>query len=381
MKITIICDVLGEPNNGTTIAAMNLIKHLKEKGHEIRIVCNDADKKNLDGFYVVPELNLLFLNAIVHRNGVKLSRVDKKTLNEALKDSDMVHCMLPFALSHYAVRYCKKHKIPVTAGFHAQAENVSAHFFMKNWDKANNLIYKFFYKRVYRYVDGIHYPTQFIRDVYESVVGLTPGVVISNGVNEIYRKQPSPRPENLRNKFIILNVGRYCSEKNQDVLIKAIDLSKHKADIHLILAGTGPDKGKLTRLVKRLNVDCEFNFYSRADLVKVINYADLYCHPAEVEIESISCIEAISCGLVPIVADSKKCATKYFAIDEKSLFVNKNPASLAEKIDYWIEHPQEKEAYSKKYLNTAFSFDQKLCMEKMERFLLDNYAKHRKKEK
>lgn len=45
MKITIICDVLGEPNNGTTIAAMNLIKHLKEKGHEIRIVCNDADKK------------------------------------------------------------------------------------------------------------------------------------------------------------------------------------------------------------------------------------------------------------------------------------------------------------------------------------------------
>lgn len=29
MKITIVCDVLGEENNGTTIAAMNLIRFLK----------------------------------------------------------------------------------------------------------------------------------------------------------------------------------------------------------------------------------------------------------------------------------------------------------------------------------------------------------------
>lgn len=28
-KITIVCDVLGEENNGTTIAAMNLIRFLK----------------------------------------------------------------------------------------------------------------------------------------------------------------------------------------------------------------------------------------------------------------------------------------------------------------------------------------------------------------
>ena len=62
MKITIVCDVLGKENNGTTIAAMNLIRSLKEKGHEVKVVCNDKDKKNLEGYYVVPELNLLFLN-------------------------------------------------------------------------------------------------------------------------------------------------------------------------------------------------------------------------------------------------------------------------------------------------------------------------------
>ena len=101
MKITIVCDVLGKENNGTTIAAMNLIRSLKEKGHEVKVVCNDKDKQNLKGYYVVPELNLLFLNPIVHRNGVTLSKLDKKILTQALRDADLVHLLIPLSLSHY----------------------------------------------------------------------------------------------------------------------------------------------------------------------------------------------------------------------------------------------------------------------------------------
>ena len=31
MIVTVVCDVLGKENNGTTIAAMNLIRFLKKK--------------------------------------------------------------------------------------------------------------------------------------------------------------------------------------------------------------------------------------------------------------------------------------------------------------------------------------------------------------
>ena len=41
MKITIVCDVLGKENNGNTIAAMNLIRYLREHGHEVRVLCCD----------------------------------------------------------------------------------------------------------------------------------------------------------------------------------------------------------------------------------------------------------------------------------------------------------------------------------------------------
>ena len=33
MTITIVCDILGEENNGTTIACMNLIRFLRAQGH------------------------------------------------------------------------------------------------------------------------------------------------------------------------------------------------------------------------------------------------------------------------------------------------------------------------------------------------------------
>ena len=46
MKITVFCEILGEENNGTTIASMNLINYLIKKGHEVTVVCPDDDKKN-----------------------------------------------------------------------------------------------------------------------------------------------------------------------------------------------------------------------------------------------------------------------------------------------------------------------------------------------
>lgn len=82
---------------------------------------------------------------------------------------------------------------------------------------------------------------------------------------------------------------------------------------------------------------------------------------------AIACIEAIACGLVPIIANSKKSAAKQFALDERSLFESKNPIDLAKKIDYWIENPDEKASMSEKYVLYSRKFDIHKCIEKVER--------------
>ena len=64
MKILVVSDVLGEENNGTTIAAMNLIRYLKASGDEVRVLCADQDKKELPGYYIVPNLYLYFYKVI-----------------------------------------------------------------------------------------------------------------------------------------------------------------------------------------------------------------------------------------------------------------------------------------------------------------------------
>ena len=58
MKVLVVSDVLGEENNGTTIACMNLVRYLQKQGDDVRILCPDQDKKDLPNYYIVPNLNL-----------------------------------------------------------------------------------------------------------------------------------------------------------------------------------------------------------------------------------------------------------------------------------------------------------------------------------
>ncbi len=383
MKICVVSDVLDEENNGTTIAAMNLIRTLKAKGHEVKVVCPVTKyHKGEEDFYFVPKWKFpkVFQN-IIDKNNVVIGKPKKKVFYEAMKDCDVVHVMIPLFIGPKAARYAKKKlKKPLTIGFHAQAENVSSHILgLMNSKMVNKVIYKHYYKKAYKYADCIHYPTDFIRNVFEDIVGKTNGYVISNGVQKIFRPIESEKPEELKDKKVILFTGRLSLEKSHSILIKAISLSKYEKDIQLILAGQGPRKEEIEKLSKKLLTNQPIiNFYTREELVKIINYADLYCHPAEVEIEAISCLEAICCGLVPVIANSPKCATKEFALDERSLFEVNNPESLRDKIDYWFDHPDELKEMKDKYANTSSRFDFDECMDKMELMIKDAYNLYEK---
>lgn len=371
MKIAVVCDVLGEENNGTTIAAMNLIRSLKSKGHTVRVLCPDQNRIGEAGYYIVPVRNLGPLNKILEWNQVVLAKRDSNIVRQALDGMDIVHIMLPFTLGKCAASVAQEMNIPITAGFHMMSENFTAHLAMQNVQFLNAWTYHSF-DPLYKQCAAIHYPTQYLRDLYEQMIGPTNGYVISNGVNEMFHRMPAEKPDAWKNRDVILYTGRFSREKSHTVLIDAANLSAHRDRLQLIFAGEGPLKASLMNYAKKLPIPPVFHFFSRDELRKVLNFSDLYVHAAEIEAEGIACLEAIACGLVPIISNSPRCATKSYALDEKDLFQYDDPADLAKKIDWWLDHPAERaersvayQSYSKDNLTLSS------CMNQMERMLLD----------
>lgn len=382
MTITIVCDILNDAHNGTNITTMNLVNHLKAKGHTVKILCCDRTKQGEENYFICPTKNYgAPVNYLVKKAGIFAAnpRRGKEVIAEAIKGSDVVHLMLPFALCKGAYKEAHRQNIPVVSGCHLLPENFNAYIYLDWIRPLNALLYINWYLKTFKHCDFLQYPTQLIRDRYEKFVGKTKGIVISNGIPSSIYKTKAEKPENLKDKIVILSVGRYGRDKNQITLVKAIKYSKYKNDIQLILAGAGWLQRQYKRCGKNLPNQPILKSYNRKDMLELINYSDICVHPATVEAEGISVLEQIGCGKLVIVSDSKYSATKYFAVDKNCIFKAKHAKDLAKKIDYWIEHPEEKKEVEKKYLESAKEYKLDYCMDKMEKMFEKVIADWKKK--
>lgn len=365
MKITIVADVFGQTNNGTSATASRLVENMKKRGHEVKVV--STYKGDDENYYVVPERNFyIFNNYIKKVNGVALGKPVKETIEKAIEGADVVHFLLPFKMSRCGIKYCLEKNIPFTTAFHCQPENITSHISLQKVKWLNKLLYKNFIHKFYKNCLYVHCPSQFIADKLEENNFPTKNFVISNGVRDEFRPTPSEKPDELKDKICIMLSGRYSNEKRQDLLLKAVKESKYADKIQVILAGDGPLRKKLEKIGQTLPNKPIFCFLSKEKLIKTINYCDLYVHASDIEIEGIGCMEALCCGIVPVLSNSKNAALYQFALTEENLFEAGDYKDLARKIDYWIENPKEKEKMSKRYLEFMEQFRIEKCMDKME---------------
>ncbi|MDD3832054.1 MAG: glycosyltransferase [Clostridia bacterium] len=369
MKITLVADIYGEQNNGTTITARRLVDNLRKRGHTVKVV--SAHDCGTD-CVVLPKRSFgIFNNYIEKKNGVGFARPDENKLREAIAGSDCVHFLLPFKVCQKGIKIARELGVPYTTAFHCQPENITSHMFMENFAPVNNYIYRMFYRDFYKYAHFIHCPSEFIASQLRKNGYIADIRVISNGVIPTYQPSPTPKPDNLVNKICILFIGRYSKEKRHDLLIDAVAKSSYSKDIQLIFAGCGPQQQHIEQLGKKLVNPPILRLFSKEELAETINYCDLYVHPSDVEIEAISCIEAFTCGLVPIISDSARSATKQFALCPESLFKQGDSQDLANRIDYWLTHPQEKAHKSAEYIEYGKNFAIEKCIDRMEQMMMD----------
>lgn len=360
MTILFVMDSYGLLNNGTSSTAQRFANELRKRGNIVRILGVESPETSNDPYYYgLKKFYFPIFQPLIDKQGFAFAKCDDvKKIVEAIKGCDIVHLFLPFPLENRARIIAQSLKVPVTTAFHLQCEDITYSANLGHVKFINRALYRFFYLYFYQYIRHVHCPSLMMAKTLKKY-GYKNNVchVISNGVSDFFKPIKADKPVEFKDKFVILMIGRLSKEKRQDVLIKAIKYSKYNDKIQLILCGQGPTLNKLQHLsTKCLKNPLLVRFVKQEELRNIINYSDLYVHASDIESEAIACIEAFTCGLVPVISNNPNSATNQFALDKVCLFKHGNYKDLAKHIDYFIEHPEIKEELSKKYLDYSKKF-------------------------
>jgi len=342
MIITLVTDQFFQNNHGTSVSAQRLYNGLVSKGHTVRVVSIDEGNNTL---YALKERYFgKLITKIINSQGFQFGKPDKETMMKAFEGSDVVHVYMPFKLGKKAIQLCREMNIPCTAAFHLVPENITSTIYLNKIKLANKVLWDSFYNSTYKFIPHIHTPSLMVAKQLANHKFKSKLHVISNGYNDIFKVQPQEKPDIFRDKIVINFVGRFSREKRHDLIVNAVNESKYRDKIQLVFAGKGPRKKAIMKMARKLPIYPMFTFLSREQVVNLHNYSDLYIHPAEIEVEGMSCLEAVACGCVSIVSDSPKSASSQFVVHEMSTFKHGDHKDLAAKIDWWIEHPEEHSA-------------------------------------
>ena len=242
MKILIVIDQFDSANNGTTISARRFAKGLEKRGHKVLIASTGEPGENK---YVLKELPMTpIVSHIVKSQGMTFAIPNKKVLEEAMKDVDVVHFYMPFGLSMQGLKIAEKLGIPHTAAFHVQPENITFTIGLGNKTKINDGIYGFYRDRFFNHFTHIHCPSNFIANELIKHGYTAKMHVISNGVGEDFVYARTEKEDRLKDKIVLTMVGRLSNEKRQDLIFDAVKKSKYENKIQIVLAGKGPKYNK-----------------------------------------------------------------------------------------------------------------------------------------
>lgn len=362
MKIAIVIDIYQDKGNGTSISARRFVEKLRDRGHQIVVLCTESSETtDNNGISIVefPIKKIPIFQKMIESQHAILAQPDDDKIRKAFDGVDVVHIYMPFFLGTRCAVIAHEMKIPVLGCYHISAENITFNAGMKHLPGATSATYRYLRKHHYDngFIHDIHCPSRCIAGTAAKYHYIQNLHIISNGYDPNFRPiSDAERPENTNGKIIITSVGRLTAEKRQDLIIRAIGKCKYNYKIVLYLAGKGPKKEYYEKLAEKYHVDLRFVFLNQSELINLLNCSYLFIQASDVETESISCLEAIACGTVPIISNSGMCATKQFSLNKNSLFKKGSPHSLAKRINYWISKKEFHDEMTTQYAEFAKKF-------------------------
>ncbi len=369
MKILFVVNNFFCEGNGLDESARRTVKALREAGQEVRVLSgkNLEDPNGPHADYEMENFDFPLVQPMLSSFGYHFAKWKGPQIEEAVRWADVIHMEETFFLHRAAMKWALKLGKPLVGTYHVHPENIIFNTLgFRGGFLTCQLILRHWCRVFYRHYLYIQCPTENVRERLVRHRVKAHCFTLSNGVIPDKCIRPLTPPENYFDEnrpLDLIYIGRTAVEKDQPTLYKAIRLSKYAKRIRLHIAGRGPKLKEYTRMAEKLYEDGVVDFkptvgyYNRDQLRELAANADLAVHCAYIEVEGMSITEALQQAVVPVIATARHSGTAAYALDERSKFPSKNAKVLAERIDYWFDHPQERWEMGFKYAESMNHYD------------------------
>ena len=354
MRIAIFSDSFYPELSGISDSIILLAKELVKLGHTIDFYVPEYARKDYPGG--AKELNLgtgIKINRLFSlpspAGSAKARLILPLFFRPAYKkfNPDIIHSQLFFGAGLEALFAAKFYKLPLVGTNHT----LITEFVPGKFIKKQSLKYAVWY---YNRCDFVTAPSQSVFTEMLRNGFKRPHQVISNPLNiEIFHSRGDKlkyKKQFSLSEHAVVYAGRLSSEKNIEVVIKAIAAAKRKIqDINLAIAGSGKHKDELTRLVSQLGLKSQVKFLgslSHDRLAELYTAADIFAIASSSETQSLVLLQALACGL-PAVAVNSRALPEY--VNEKNGYLVKlgDEKAMAEKLVLLLENQKLRENLSR----------------------------------
>ncbi len=405
MKIAMFTDAYTPRVNGVAVSVQSYAVELCRLGHSVCVVCPDyidnhtdtggertvfktyryeQGHKDYENFTVlrIPADNIIWSKEDRNARMNQWSTV-KHQMDEF--HPDVVHVNSEFLMGWYGVTYARHRHVALVFTFHTLWE-----YYLENYvhiipaplmQKIGRDIVRFYLKRA----DEIIVPTPDIQDVVKRYhidrpsdilpTGIPENVVVcdKDKLNEFKQKFYEEKPE-LKDKKILLYVGRVVKEKNLDFLYDVLEQTlKTVPNAALLFVGGGPELEPLQETASKLPYKDSIFFTGyrpREELVYYYHLSSIFAFPSVTETQGLVTVEAMMTGL-PVVAIGERGTIDVMQGDNGGFMVKNDLQDFTNRVVQLLTDSELHQAKSKE----AMEWSSKWSMRTLTPQLVELYKK------
>ena len=314
VKILITTDWYEPVVNGVVTSVLNLVRELRKKGHQVRILTlsDDTHSKYHDQVYYIGSINA----GTIYPDARATMYVGRDYINDIVRwHPDIIHSQCEFSSFQYAKRISRRLNIPIIHTYHTLYESYT-HYFFPNKKMGKHIVSKLSHHFLSQ-VQCVIAPSEKIRRVLDNYRILKRICVVPTGIEldkfdttlskaerAVLKSDLGIPPENK----ILLTLGRLAKEKNVEQLIDYVKLMD-RADISFVVVGGGPYKKVLTDYAEKCGLRDKIFFTGMIVPQLVPKYyllADVFLCASTSEAQGLTYMEALASGL-PSVCHKDLC--------------------------------------------------------------------------